>query len=156
MHTPPLPYTMKKIGICLLMLVASFTCLAAPTLHDLDGKKIKLSSLKGNWVFINYWASWCHPCLEEIPELNRFYERYKMNNVVVYGVNYDALPISQQKELVRELGIKYPNLKEDPNRILKLGDIRGVPVTFIFNPEGRLERKLYGPQTIRSLRSAIR
>lgn len=140
----------KLVTIALFVLIAGHTA-ASAALYDIDGREISLSSLKGKWVFINYWASWCHPCLEEIPELNQFYQQYKSSNVEMYGVNYDTLPISEQKQLIREIGIEYPNLSHDPSRLLRLGDIRGVPVTFVFNPEGKLVKKLYGPQSMQSL-----
>ncbi|WP_133128101.1 TlpA disulfide reductase family protein [Legionella nagasakiensis] len=120
-------------------------------LQDIHGQNIPFSSLNGKWVFINYWASWCQPCVDEIPELNRFYEKNKTGNVVIFGVNYDALPIQQQKMLVKQFDIRYPNLKRDPSSLLNLGDINGVPVTFVFNPQGELSKKLYGSQTVRSL-----
>ncbi|WP_133131210.1 TlpA disulfide reductase family protein [Legionella yabuuchiae] len=147
---------LRMLKACGLVLVLYSNALfATQTLHDLYGREIPLSSLKGKWVYINYWASWCQPCLEEIPELNRFYNRYKANDVVILGVNYDALPLQEQKQLVREFGIKYPNLSQDPSAFFHIGDIRGVPVTFVFNPEGKLRKTLYGPQTIKSLRQVM-
>ena len=133
-----------------------FASQANSALVDLSGNKVSMSSLKGNWVFINYWASWCHPCIEEIPELNQFYHRFKNDRVKVFGVNYDGLSISEQKHLIKELGIDYPGLNGDPAKSLSLGDIRGVPVTFILNPQGKLYKTLYGPQTMASLRRAVR
>lgn len=120
-------------------------------LQDIQGQEIPFSSLNGKWVFINYWASWCQPCVDEIPELNRFYEENKTGNVAIFGVNYDALPIQQQKMLVKQFDIRYPNLKKDPSNLLHLGNINGVPVTFVFNPQGELSQTLYGSQTVQSL-----
>lgn len=147
---------LKKIASLFFLLILVFTSQANAALVDLSGNKVSLSSLKGNWVFINYWASWCHPCVEEIPELNQFYHRFKNDNVKVFGVNYDGLSISKQKHLIKELGIDYPSLEGDPAKTLSLGDIRGVPVTFILNPQGKLHKTLYGPQTMVSLRRAVR
>ncbi|WP_242603903.1 TlpA disulfide reductase family protein [Legionella impletisoli] len=145
---------LKTLGM-LLVLIYNNTVFAAHTLRDIHGHEIPLASLKGKWVYINYWASWCGPCLEEIPELNRFYNRYKSQNVVMLGVNYDALPLYEQKQLVREIGIKYPNLSEDPSSFFHIRDIRGVPVTFVFNPDGKLRKTLYGPQTIETLQRVM-
>lgn len=125
---------------------------AEPALHNINGEQIPLSSLSGKWVYINYWASWCQPCLEEIPELNRFYEQHKNDkNFAMFSVNYDSLPIAQQELLIQQLGIRYPALKYDPRRLLSLGNINGVPVTFVFNPQGELSETLYGSQTATSL-----
>lgn len=130
-----------------------FTALGhtAPILKDMTGRHIAFSDLTGKWVLINYWASWCQPCLDEIPMLNHFYAKNKNRNIALYAVNYDALPVSEQKVLIKQLGIRYPSLQEDPAQALRLGDIRGVPATFVFNPKGKLTRILYGSQTLKSL-----
>lgn len=144
------------ISTFFLLFTSINTAIASVVLHDLSGHQIPFSSLQGKWVFINYWASWCEPCLEEIPELNRFYDEQKDNNVVMYGVNYDALPVQDQLSLIKEYNIRYPGLKQDPSLQLRLGDIRGVPVTFVFNPKGQLQRALYGGQTASSLKKMMK
>lgn len=73
----------------------------------------------------------------------------------MFAVNYDALSLDEQKKLINQLGIRYPTLSENPAGPLRLGDIRGVPVTFVFNPEGELSDTLYGGQTVRSLSRAV-
>ena len=93
----------------LLLIGFSSFCQAEITLKDLDGNKTALSSLKGKWVFINYWAGWCRTCVAEIPELNQFYQNHQNDAVVLYGVNFDAPPLSEQKNIIRQLGIQYPN-----------------------------------------------
>lgn len=124
-------------------------------LKDTQGKDVSFDSLKGKWVFINYWAGWCDTCVEEIPEFNRFYERHKKDPVALFAVNYDNLPLFKQNSLIHKLNIQYPNLLTDPGKELRLGDIRGVPVTFIFNPKGELVKTLYGGQTAQSLDDVI-
>lgn len=127
-----------------------------PTLQSIDGHEFTLKSLKGKWVYINYWASWCAPCLHEIPEFNRFYETYKNKNIAVFGVNYDGgLSQEEQKPLIAQYQILYPSLAFDPADTLKIGDIKGVPVTFVFNPEGKLHDVRYGEQTVESLKSYL-
>lgn len=128
----------------------SVSAQAGVVLTDLDGETIPFSTLKGKWVLINYWASWCQPCLDEIQELNRFYKN-KKEQVAVFAYNYDALPVIEQVKLIKHYGILYPSLQNDPGKALKLGDIRGVPITFVFNPEGELGDVLYGGQTLRTL-----
>ena len=146
----------KKLFITIIAgLFLTSLVYAETSLHILGGEHIPFSSLNGKWVFINYWADWCKPCLDEIPELNGFYERYKDHNVAVFAVNFDALPMSRQVELVKTLNIRYPTLKRDPRSSLNLGGISGVPVTFVFNPQGELVNALYGGQTVNSLQSAL-
>lgn len=123
-------------------------------LNDLYGNKTSFQSLKGKWVFINYWASWCQPCLDEIEELNQFYQAHKQN-IALYAVNFDMLPLPSQRAISQKYHLSYPSLRDDPGPALELGDIRGVPATFIFNPEGKLVNVLYGGQTLSSLNKAI-
>lgn len=147
--------TMQQFITILFLLLIACAANADVVFQDLYGRKTRLSSLSGQWIFINYWASWCQPCVDEIPELNRFYEHNKNQNVAMFGVNYDALPVKQQKLLTKQLNIHYPTLKQDPAAALHLGDIRGVPVTFVFNPQGQLSQTLYGPQTVYNLERII-
>lgn len=127
---------------------------ANAVLKTIDGKNISFSSLKGKWVFINYWASWCQPCLDEIPILNQFYQLHQ-NDMALFAVNFDFLPIASQLTLIKELNIRYPALIKNPGKQLGLEQPRGVPATFVFNPEGRLVDTLYGGQTLSSLQKAI-
>ena len=137
----------------LRILVIGFFYLFSPflsagnILEEINGRPFSFSQLEGKWVFINYWATWCQFCLDEIPEFNRFYDRYKNQDIQVFAVNFDGLPIVKQKKLIKQLDIHYPSLKYDPSNILHLGDIQGLPITFVFDPQGHLNTKLYGGQT---------
>lgn len=125
------------------------------TLKDTHGKSTALSELKGKWVFINYWAGWCPSCIEEIPELNRFYKNHQKDPVVLYAVNYDGLALFEQQGLIGKYGINYPSLIKNPATELNLGDINGVPVTFVINPEGKLVKALYGGQSAADLNAVM-
>lgn len=135
-------------------LIALNTSYATVMLKDVQGQHIPFASLKGKWVLINYWASWCKPCLDEIVELNRFYKS-RGDKVALFAVNYDALPLSSQIALIRKYNINYPSLQYDPARDLELGDVRGVPATFVFTPQGKYKGALYGGQTLESLNEAL-
>lgn len=148
-------YTRTFFSFISTLLLFTFSAKADVILHDLQGQKIPFSSLKGKWVLINYWASWCQPCLDEIPELNRFYKQYQHKQLALFGVNYDVLPVAEQQVLLQRYRIVYPNLRQDPAPQLNLGDIHGVPVTFVFNPQGKWTQTLYGSQTAKSLLKAI-
>lgn len=149
---------MKKLGslgLLIISLIAFSSSYGSPIiLKDITGNTISFESLKGKWVLINYWASWCQPCLDEIAELNRFYQNSK-DKVALFAVNYDALPVASQRALIKKYHINYPSLLNDPAGILHLGNIRGVPATFVFNPQGVLSDTLYGGQTLKSLNYSI-
>ncbi|KTD65997.1 TlpA family protein disulfide reductase [Legionella spiritensis] len=144
----------KRLPLLLLFLAFNTAIHAGVTLTDIDGRRISFAALQGKWVFINYWASWCQPCLDEIKELNRFYQNRK-RKVALFAVNYDALPVPEQMKLIKQYGITYPSLRQDPGNVLHLGDIRGVPATFVFNPQGQWVTTLYGGQTLDSLDEAM-
>lgn len=124
-------------------------------LKEIGGKDISLNSLKGKWVFINYWAGWCQPCVEEIAALNRFYENNKQK-VAVFAFNFDNPSVKQQLKLIKEHKITYSSLLNDPAKPLHLTAVVGLPTTFVLNPEGKLVRTLFGPQTLSSLNKVIR
>lgn len=126
------------------------------TLQSIDGQEIALASLKGKWVYINYWASWCTPCLHEIPEINQFYQQYKDKNIAVFGVNYDGIDANEQRHLIQKYQLNYPSLSTDPAALLQLGDIKGIPVTFVIGPNGKLFDTQYGEQTIKSLSAYLK
>jgi len=145
----------KPILLVVLCSLMTFYSYASIRLQQINGQDIPLSTLSGKWVLINYWASWCKSCLEEIPEFNRFYDTIKHQQVALFAVNYDALPVDKQQQLIKQLDIHYPSLKEDPAKALELGDIRGVPVTYVFNPQGVLAATLYGGQTAKTLKRTM-
>lgn len=127
---------------------------AETVLVGIEGNKIPLSQLKGKWVLINYWASWCQPCLDEINDLNQFYQ-HKPENLELFAVNFDQLPVNQQISLIKKFNIQYPSLSVNPGPQLGLGNLVGVPATFIFAPNGKLVDTLYGGQTLSSLKQAL-
>ena len=107
-----------------------------------------LQALRGQWVVINYWAQWCKPCIEEIPQLNALDSTY--DEVTVLGVNYDGAEgadLAQQREA---LGVTFASVS-DP--AAQLGTTRPtvLPTTLIVDPQGRLTDTLLGPQTLESL-----
>lgn len=124
-----------------------------PVIKTITGEAIDFNHLKRSWVMINYWASWCEPCKKEIPELNAFAQTH--DNVYMVGVNYDGVDNHQLTELIAKNNIHYFNSMLDPTTALGLGDIPGLPVTFVFNQQGKLMKTLYGPQTQKTLAKVI-
>lgn len=124
---------------------------ATPSLQLLSGKSIKLQDLKGRWVYINYWASWCKPCVQEIETFNALYKLEKQEQIAVFAVNYDALAMDELKSLIKTQHILYPHFADDPAVAWQLGDVQAVPVTFIINPKGQLVKTLYGEQSLKIL-----
>jgi thiol-disulfide isomerase/thioredoxin len=110
-----------------------------------------LQALRGQWVVINYWAQWCKPCIEEIPELNALDRAY--DQVTVLGVNYDGVEGAELEQQRQALGVEFASVT-DP--AAQLGTPRPVvlPTTLILDPQGEVAATLVGPQTMESLARA--
>lgn len=120
----------------------------------LSGAQGKFSDWRGHWVVINYWAEWCKPCIEEIPELNALH-RQTGQPLLVYGVNFDGGDPQRQLDQAKRLSIEFPVLSQDPAPALGWERPVALPTTFIIDPEGRISARLQGPQTLASLNAAI-
>lgn len=106
-----------------------------------------------HWQVINYWASWCGPCREEIPALNQL--DAAREDIVVLGVNYDGLQGDALAADEEELGVEFATLPEDPAEKLGQPRPRVLPTTFIVNPKGEVVEVLTGPQTEESILAVI-
>ena len=126
----------------------------AAILETLSDEKIDFKSLEGNWVLINYWASWCQPCVDEINVFNTLAQQNK--NIKIFAVNYDAMQISKQKRLAKQFNIQYPSLKHNVANTLNLKEITVVPITFVFDPSGKLHDTLYDGQTLDSINEVLK
>jgi len=118
------------------------------------GGELTLESLRGRWVFINYWAEWCAPCREEIPELNAFAAAHP-DRVRVLSVNFDGSAGEQLDAQIEALGIAFPTLLADPRTALGVPPAQGLPETLVIDPQGRLQRVLPGPQTRATLEAEM-
>lgn len=121
---------------------------------DSQGHAIRLSDYKGKWVVINYWATWCKPCLQEMPALNALYQGNR-KKIVVLGVSYDQLSNNEIKKIANKMSIEYPMLSTFPLQKLGISHLDVLPITFILNPKGQLVKTLKGPQTKKQFRHAL-
>ena len=135
----------------LLCLCLLFT-LTACAQKDAPGAPPELGGLQGQWVLINYWAQWCTPCIEEIPELNTLHHKY--DNVTVLGVNYDGATGEELARQTQKLGVEFASLEQDPAAELGVPRPVVLPSTLVLSPEGDLTTTLVGPQTLESLEQA--
>lgn len=135
-----------------LPIIFLMACSNEPGFEVLDAKPAKLLSEK-RLVIINYWATWCLPCLEEMPELAAFREKHK-DRVEVYAVNYDRPGIDQLRMEVTDLGVKIPALVTDPNERLGYERPMVLPTTIAMRA-GQVQEVLVGPQTMETLESIL-
>jgi len=125
----------KKILLAALLLSLAATA-SAFDLVDSKGKNHKLSQYKGKWVLVNYWATWCPPCLAEIPDLAALHSN-KKNNLVVLGVAMDYRDPKDVLDFAKGQAIPYPIIMGDDRAIEQVGPVRGLPTTYLYNPQGK-------------------
>ncbi len=133
-----------------LFSVAAASVCAGPvdfSLPDLEGVQHRLSDYRGKWVVVNYWATWCPPCLEEMPELETFHDSHKDKDAVVLGVNLEQINLSRLRNFVEEQFLSYPVLRDRPRTTTELGPIPGMPTTYVVSPEGELAARQVGGVT---------
>lgn len=107
------------------------------SLTDTDGKTHKLTDYKGKWVLVNFWATWCPPCLEEIPDLVALYEN-KRNNLIVIGVAMDYRNPKQVTDFAQSMDVSYPIVLGTSKLASQVGPVDGLPTSYLYNPAGKL------------------
>ncbi len=125
------------------------------TMTDSQGKTHRLADYKGKWVLVNFWATWCPPCLEEIPDLNALHEE-KKNNLVVIGVAMDYKDPRQVLDYAEQQMVSYPIVLGDYKMAAEVGPVRGLPTTYLYNPEGEVVAYNVGALTRSAVESYIR
>lgn len=135
---------MKNIIYVLLLLVGSQFVVAKAAnstnflLKDTGGIRHQLTDYKGKWVLINYWATWCPPCLEEVPDLVNLYDKRKDKDLMVIGVVFDYKDINEVSVYVDDMLMSYPIVLGDSVVAAQIGSAEILPTTFIYNPLGKL------------------
>jgi thiol-disulfide isomerase/thioredoxin len=128
----------------LLLITTSSWGLAAETtpasfeLKDTAGVTHKLAAYKGKWVLVNYWATWCPPCLEEVPDLVNLYDHRRKKDLMVLGVVFDYKSNKEVTDYVDDMLMSYPIVLGDDEVTAQIGRADVLPTTFIFNPQGEL------------------
>ena len=129
------------------------------TAMDKDGKTVKLSDFKGKKVYINMWASWCGPCMREIPELEKTYQKLKNNNDIVFlsmtspndSEFKNQSPQDKGKDVIlnkaKELGVTYPVLFDVNDRFIINYAIRSFPTHIFINSDGTIGNRIAGGVT---------
>ena len=117
------------------------------SLPDVTGQVHRLSDHRGKWVVVNFWATWCGPCMVEIPELMRFHERHKDHDAIVIGVNFEEIETPALEAFIAEMGIDYLVVRAGDTPILPFEPLKGLPSTFFVDPHGELVASHVGPVT---------
>ena len=107
------------------------------TLHAMSGPNLRLKEQRGRVVMVNFWATWCGPCRQEMPQLNRLYEKYRSSGFVLLGVNVDD-DAGKAAELAAKLGVTFPVLLDTDKTVSKLYDVSTMPSTVIIDRDGNV------------------
>ncbi|MBN2207978.1 MAG: TlpA family protein disulfide reductase, partial [Candidatus Coatesbacteria bacterium] len=114
------------------------------TLRTLDGDTVRLSSLKGKVVILDFWATWCPPCRVTLPLMNKVYEKTRGKDVEVFGVSTDRGPSSKVRSFVESNNISMPILLDSESEASSAYGIRAIPTMFIIDQKGNIHEKHIG------------
>ena len=137
---------MRGIKILLICLLLPLTNAAGVTgmvgqpapdfaLKSLDGENLRLSEFRGEVVMINFWATWCGPCRQEMPLLEELYRRYKKVGFRLLGVNIDD-DLRSAVKMVDVLGVSFPVLLDERKQVSRLYDVNAMPATLLIDRSG--------------------
>lgn len=155
---------MKKIAVALLIVFVIFGCAKkkknpalqnqpsatqlsiAPdfSLLNHDGETVQLSSYRGHVIILDFWATWCGPCRQEIPGFVELYNQYRDKGLVIIGVSLDQQGWKAVKPFMQQFRINYPIVLGNNKVVNDYGGIRYIPTTFIIDRNGKIVEKVVG------------
>ena len=124
------------------------------TLEDLNGSKVSLSKLKGKKVYLNFWATWCPPCKEEMPDLEKLYQETKDSDLVILAVN-----VGEDKKTVQDFITKnkynFPVLLDVKGEVSQLYQVSGIPTSYFIDTNGFLDNGTTGGLPLESMKEYV-
>jgi peroxiredoxin len=128
------------------------------TLNTLEGKQISLSDFRGKKVILNFWATWCPPCREEMPEMARFYKDYQQKEVEILAVNlaYSESKPEKIKDFTKEYGITFQIPLDEKNTIGKQYRAVAIPTSYFINEDGVIQNMHVGPMDYEFMEEKIK
>jgi len=115
-------------------------------LEDLSGKKVELKHLKGKVIFLNFWATWCGPCKEEMPSMEYLYQQFKEKDFIFLTISVDYEGKKRVKEFIEKERYTFPVLLDPKCETFDLYKVKGIPTTFLIDKKGRILGKAIGPK----------
>ena len=138
-------YALEKPDIRNLILIEELKNYKEVIFKDENQKKLNLEDYKGNLIILNFWATWCAPCREEIPSLDVLQSDNRLNNLKIFPINIGQEDLLKSKSFFKKLNIKNLNIYYDPSiSLAKKFKLRGVPTSIIFNKKGEEFARVVG------------
>ncbi|GAB6930602.1 redoxin domain-containing protein [Paenibacillus sp. JCM 10914] len=127
-------------------------------LNSLDGKSSKLSDFRGQKVIVNMWATWCPPCRAEMPDMQKFYDKYKGENTTIIAINMTTSEKSVDRipEFLDEFGITFPVLLDKQNKIGEIYQVYALPTSYIIDSQGIIQQKVTGPMNYEMMEKLVK
>jgi peroxiredoxin len=120
------------------------------SLQDLNGKKFGLNQFKGKVIFLNFWATWCSPCKEEMPSMEVLHQQFKEKNFILLAISVDYGGQKPVNEFINKYQYTFPVLLDPKCKTLDLLQVKGIPTTFLIDKKGRMVGKAIGPRDWKS------
>jgi thiol-disulfide isomerase/thioredoxin len=136
-----------SIGILVFLVTNSFSSTQMPQFElpdAINGEKVSSSSFEGKTLLLTFFATWCPPCLEEVPTLIQLQNEYRDDNFSVIGLSVDQGGARAVKRLIEKKSINYPVVMADSQIMEDFGGVYGIPVAFLINKKGNVVKKYTG------------
>ncbi|MEM1262571.1 MAG: TlpA disulfide reductase family protein [Pseudomonadota bacterium] len=141
----------RALRVALLLILPTFAAAdlaeqrPAPdfTLDSFSGDTLSLTDFRGDVIMINFWATWCGPCREEMPILDELYSRYNRAGFQLLGVNIDDEP-QRAKDMIAELGVSFPVLFDSSKQVSELYAVQAMPVSVMVDRQGMVRYVHHG------------
>jgi thiol-disulfide isomerase/thioredoxin len=146
---------LRLLGVVVLLISTVAASADSFVFKDMQGHEQRLQDYRGKWVLVNFWATWCPPCLEEMPDLMALHEAHKKSDLVVIGVALDSTRESVV-EYVAKNKISYPIVVGDYDMAAQVGEVEVLPTSYLYDPTGRLVSYQQGMVTMSNVESYVK
>jgi thiol-disulfide isomerase/thioredoxin len=124
---------------------------------DLQGREVSTAELRGRVVLVDFWATWCQPCKQEMPGYQKLADRYGSRGFAVVGFKFDTMMDMEDPVLfAKKIGVRYPLAVATDELKQKFGEIEGLPTTLLYDRQGLLRKKVIGFEYNEAFEAALK